>query len=191
MSPTKQLLRNLHPDTNGGDHSRVDELMALLQRLRNICQCGCKMPLGPRRKGYKYYDSLHYQLARRGQTAQRMIGVFVVITLAGCAVLKPRSQVATPPLPTMVQRRSIIVLDPTLPPAPPRMRGCAWEAPADFNPLTQSFEVWATTNLADVWTLKTNTTATIVLWPEQTMEFYMVRTRDIYGQVSDWATTSR
>jgi hypothetical protein len=71
----------------------------------------------------------------------------------------------------------------------PRLRGPAWTAPADFDPMIEWFEVWATTNLAQPFTLKTNTTATQCLWPEQAAEFYKVRTVNIYGEHSAWATT--
>ena len=193
MAHTKQLLRSLHLDTNDGDHSRVAEFTALLKRLRNVCQCWCKSPLRFGRS--KFLDHLHFQMWRCGQTAQKAVcSIVLMLVVVGCSTVKQpirtsTYQLVTPPLPITVVPRMKLLEAPTLPLVSTRLLGCAWDAPANFNPLTESFEVWATTNLTLPFALKTNTTATVVRWPMQQQEFYMVRTADIYGQKSVWATT--
>ena len=70
---------------------------------------------------------------------------------------------------------------------PERWRGCEWDYDG-WEPVT--FEVWASTNLVD-WVLATNTAAHKALFPPKKCEFYRVRTRDQFGQVSDWATVPK
>lgn len=193
MTRTEQL-RALHPDTNGGDHSRVGEFVALIEKLRNVCQCGCKAPLRYGRT--RFLNLLHYQLHRRGQTAQRLIGsLLLLLLIAGCSAPRSLGTAETsPPLPQTPVRRFVAAREVSAIAAavtPPRMIGCQWDAPTNYNPLVESFEVWATPDLQQPFTLKTNTTELKALWPMQASEFYRVRTRGSDGQVSEWATTKK
>lgn len=80
MKLTMEKLRALHPDTNGGDHSRVSEFTALMQLRRRVCRCGCGRPLPKSRpKKTRYFTHLHWIIHRRGQRAQRAIGLFVLL----------------------------------------------------------------------------------------------------------------
>lgn len=181
----KQLLIECHPDRHGGNHGPMERFFASLKRnlktARNRCQ-RCGVIVG----AVSTYCRLCYRVPK-------LLAMVLVLLVAGCAspkppVFKPVAKIATPPLPmTFAPLRA--VAGPTLPPAPPRFLGCVWDAPANYNPLTESFEVWATTNLSQPFTLKTNTTQTFALFQMGTMEFYMVRTRNSEGDVSDWATT--
>lgn len=45
----RKRLKELHPDTNGGDYSRVDELTALMKRRHRVIVCpDCKGFKSPR-----------------------------------------------------------------------------------------------------------------------------------------------
>jgi len=37
----RDLVRQFHPDVNGGDHSRVLALTKLMAERRRLCHCGC------------------------------------------------------------------------------------------------------------------------------------------------------
>lgn len=69
-------LRDLHPDTNGGDHSRVGELQTLLCARRRICQCGCRAALRYGRK--KFLDAMHFQAARRGRSVRALTSALLL-----------------------------------------------------------------------------------------------------------------
>jgi hypothetical protein len=112
-----------------------------------------------------------------------------LVLMVGCTAPKP----TPPPMPNLSQLRAmprpapIVTVNAVV--AAPRLRGCAWDAPTNFNPLVEFFEVWTTTNLTQPFTLRTNTQSTVALFPEQSAEFYMVRTANSAGEKSDWATT--
>lgn len=74
--PFRERLKLLHPDLNGGDVSRNDELLALLvehsehRRATWLCHCGCgRHPLGHRTK---YYEFSCYLRCRRELHALKM-----------------------------------------------------------------------------------------------------------------------
>jgi hypothetical protein len=73
--------------------------------------------------------------------------------------------------------------------APTKLMGPEWTHAVNFDPLTQFYEVWSTTNLARPFTLLGTTTGTNYFHTALPAEFFMVRTADIYGQKSVWATT--
>jgi len=52
----RALAKQLHPDSNSGDHSRVIEFTELMRRRRNECKCGCGRQR-PRNNG-RFYENL-------------------------------------------------------------------------------------------------------------------------------------
>ena len=181
----KKLLIECHPDRHGGDHSRMEKFFAADVRpsqsmsSRRVCRvCGVRI------SGVK--------TCRMHQWLPQMLAGMLL--LVGCAGPQPKPQVISPPLPQMPVSRFVSARELAAVAAavdPPRMTGCAWDAPTNYNPLVESFEVWATPVLTQPFTLKTNTTELKALWPMQASEFYMVRTRGSDGQVSEWATTKQ
>lgn len=71
-------LAALHPDTNGGDHSRVTELMAALRTRRSVCACGCQAALRSGRK--KYLDLMHYQAHRWGRAVRALTATGLLLS---------------------------------------------------------------------------------------------------------------
>ena len=61
------ILRALHPDTNGGDHSRTEEFQRALRehRIRNtFCACGCGQKIDPARMRFNPKTKLAGQFCK-------------------------------------------------------------------------------------------------------------------------------
>ena len=78
-----EVLSALHPDTNGGDTSRIAEFMAALRKQRNICQCGCRAALRYGRK--KYLDAMHYQAQRTGRSVKALTALALMVCAGSAA----------------------------------------------------------------------------------------------------------
>ena len=165
----KRLLVECHPDRHGGDHSRMERVYAAMKRPSNAMSAvrRCRV-CGVRIGGLK--------TCQMHMFTRTLLASVCVILFCSCTVTKQ-------PTPQLSMRGDVRTS------TAPRMLGCAWDAPTNYNPLVEFFEVWSTTNLTQPFTLRTNTTETVALFPEQQMEFYKVRTAHTNGLKSEWATT--
>ncbi len=118
MNPLKSILLRLHPDFNGGDSSRVDELQDFLseRRLQRQCAGGCgrKLPKVRVKHGCTYYSRLCWQLSKRGESCAGALSACLMLLLCGCTAphaSRSTQQADMPlsPLTASVSRQSSIV----------------------------------------------------------------------------------
>ncbi len=105
----------------------------------------------------------------------RTISIVALALTIGCSASQPNK---------LARKQSILFVP------QPINRGCAWTIQENFDPLTEWFEVWSQ-DLSQPFTLRTTTTTNRATFPEVQQEFYKVRTANIYGEFSDWATTEQ
>ena len=83
MKTRYEILSELHPDTNGGDTSRIAEFMAMLRKQRNICRCGCRAALRYGRQ--KYLDAMHFRAHRLGRRVKAIASALVLLACGATA----------------------------------------------------------------------------------------------------------
>jgi hypothetical protein len=94
------MLRALHPDTNGGDHSRTEEFQAAIRehRIHNqVCACGCgklvdpaRMRLNPKTKLAGQFCKGRYvgNLRRKPRKLAVAMGLLCAFLSISCSSLK-------------------------------------------------------------------------------------------------------
>ena len=97
------ILRTLHPDTNGGDHSRTEEFQAAIRehRIHNrVCACGCgklvdpaRMRLNPKTKLAGQFCKGRYvgNLRRKPRKLAVALGLLCAFLSISCSSLKTNS----------------------------------------------------------------------------------------------------
>lgn len=107
-------MKQLHPDLNGGDHSRVDELQSLIaardgKGQNRFCLCGCGERL---RLNRKYFFSLVCKFRYLRAQAPALVACCVsFVLLTGCTIPKPSAPPA-PPTPTPLSSTNVVNINP-------------------------------------------------------------------------------
>lgn len=179
----RQLLKRLHPDSNGGHYGRGQKqallnVIATMKRAANrFAKClDCGQAIARHAKRCHPCAWKHRRAVAAG-----------ALLLAGCAA--PTGPKLPPP-PTVSPKYMLDAIEYPVAPLLPPYSGCAWSPSPDSISLPSLvYEVWAGDTPITL-THVTNTTECIYLEPTSTMRFFAVRAYDpVSGLHSDWATS--